>query len=129
MTPLQKLEAICTEMYERWDKDQRAGKLLQALCGTLPNYRKDVDEVRAALMPGLYLIWSNEHKAWWRPDSRGYTIDVAQAGRYERDDAIRIASGSRDGWFVGEVPAEIAISEADVLAHKMQPAPKRNSAA
>jgi hypothetical protein len=74
----------------------------------------------------VYLIWSNEHRAWWRANSCGYTIHVDQAGRYPRDEALEIASGSRDGWYHGEVPPEIAISEADVLAHKMQPARKRN---
>lgn len=48
-TPLEKLEAICAEIYERWDKDQRSGKLLAALAGKLPNYRQDVTDVRQAL--------------------------------------------------------------------------------
>jgi hypothetical protein len=48
-TPLLKLEAICEEIFERWDKDQRSGKLLGALGGRLPGYRADVDDVRAAL--------------------------------------------------------------------------------
>jgi len=48
-TPLQDLKAICAEIYDRWDKDMRSGKLLQALAGTLPKYRADVDRVRAAL--------------------------------------------------------------------------------
>lgn len=46
---LRKLELICDEIFERWDKDQRSGKLLSALAGRLPRYRADVDEVRAAL--------------------------------------------------------------------------------
>lgn len=49
MTPIEQLEAICAEIYERWDKDMRSGKLLQALAGRLPGYRPDVDAVRAAL--------------------------------------------------------------------------------
>lgn len=49
MTPLQQLEAICEEIFDRWDNDQRSGKLLLALSGRLPNYRPDVDAVRAAL--------------------------------------------------------------------------------
>ena len=73
----------------------------------------------------MYLIWSNEHQAWWRPNSRGYTIHVDAAGRYEREEAIKIATGARDGWFEGEVPPEIAISEEDVLAHKRQPKRER----
>lgn len=68
----------------------------------------------------MYLIWSNEHQAWWRPNSCGYTIYVDAAGRYGRDEALSIASGARDGWIEGEPPPEIAISEADILAHKMQ---------
>lgn len=48
-TPLQKLEQICDEIFDRWDADMRSGKLLLALAGKLPRYRKDVDDVRAAL--------------------------------------------------------------------------------
>lgn len=47
--PLRELEKICDEIFERWDKDQRSGKLLTALAGRLPGYRADVDRVRAAL--------------------------------------------------------------------------------
>lgn len=36
-----------------------------------------------------YLIWSNEHNAWWRPDARGYTAFLKDAGRYTRDEALR----------------------------------------
>ena len=75
----------------------------------------------------MFLIWSNEHQAWWRSDSCGYTMDVAQAGRYERDEALSIASGARDGWIEGEAPPEIAISEYDVLAHKRQPSRQRRA--
>ena len=49
MTPLEQLEAICEEIFERWDKDMRSGKLLRALSGKLPGYRADVDAVRARL--------------------------------------------------------------------------------
>lgn len=50
ITPLEQLETICAEIYGRWDKDMRSGKLLQALAGTLPKYRADVDAVRSALV-------------------------------------------------------------------------------
>jgi hypothetical protein len=46
---LQKLEAICEEIFDRWDADQRSGKLLSALSGRLKRYRPDVTEVRRAL--------------------------------------------------------------------------------
>ena len=48
-TPLEMLETICAEIFERWDKDMRSGKLLLALSGELENYREDVTAVRAAL--------------------------------------------------------------------------------
>lgn len=48
-SPLQELESICAEIYARWDKDMRSGKLLAALAGMSPGYRADVDRVRAAL--------------------------------------------------------------------------------
>jgi hypothetical protein len=49
ISALEKLDRICNEIFDRWDKDQRSGKLLTALAGLLPGYRADVDEVRAAL--------------------------------------------------------------------------------
>lgn len=65
---------------------------------------------------GPYLIWSNQHRAWWRPNRQGYTTHLDAAGRYGRDEAIGIARGTRDGWTDrGRVPDEIAIREADVL--------------
>ena len=64
---------------------------------------------------GKYLIWSNEHGAWWRPNSAGYTTFLESAGRYPRDRAIEIAARARDGWRPGTPPPEIAVAEADVL--------------
>lgn len=29
-----------------------------------------------------YLIWSNEHRAWWMPGRCGYTTLTHEAGRY-----------------------------------------------
>lgn len=44
-----------------------------------------------------YLIWSNEHRAWWGPGARGYAEMIAQAGRYSRDEAIKICARAQDG--------------------------------
>ena len=35
------------------------------------------------------LIWSIEHKAWWRENSRGYTSDQEDAGLYD----LEVAEG------------------------------------
>ena len=62
----------------------------------------------------LYLIWSEEHGAWWKPGGIGYTRSIKLAGRYSRDRAEAIsAEGNRGGTFC-EVPvrASLAISHA-----------------
>lgn len=45
-----------------------------------------------------YLIWSNQHCMWWRPNERGYTDSIEEAGRYPHSYATRIvATASVDG--------------------------------
>jgi hypothetical protein len=39
-----------------------------------------------------FLIWSNQHEAWWRPSERGYTPSIEEAGRYPRSVAERIVA-------------------------------------
>lgn len=57
----------------------------------------------------LFVIWSAEHNAWWRPDHNGYTSSLKDAGRYERDEAARIVRNAnvplpeRGFLFVNEV--------------------------
>lgn len=56
-----------------------------------------------------YYVWSWEHKAWWRPQSSGYTTELRDAGLYTFDECAHI--------IIGHVPPgeEVAIhpSEAD----------------
>jgi hypothetical protein len=37
-----------------------------------------------------YLIWSHEHGRWWGPGGCGYVSRMSQAGRYSREQALRI---------------------------------------
>jgi hypothetical protein len=39
-----------------------------------------------------YVIWSEEHGAWWAPGEMGYTTSLAQAGRYTRTRAAEIVT-------------------------------------
>jgi hypothetical protein len=39
-----------------------------------------------------WLIWSNEHRAWWKPDGYGYTTLTQRAGFYTKTDAERIVA-------------------------------------
>jgi excisionase family DNA binding protein len=71
------------------------------------------DEVRALLGVDApadeteWLIWSNEHDAWWGPDERGYYRDVHRAGCYAEAHARRIARVR--GWRDDRTPPEVAI--------------------
>lgn len=66
-------------------------------------------------MPEMYLVWSNEHGAWWRPNRQGYTVIFQSAGRYSRDEAISICANARDGWEAKLTPSEIPVREQDAL--------------
>ena len=50
-----------------------------------------------------FVVWSWEHRAWWRADRKGYTESLNEAGHYTFDEAADIT--------VGHIPAgeEIAM--------------------
>lgn len=39
-----------------------------------------------------WLIWSNEHGAWWKPGRYGYTKSRLEAGRYSFEEAAEICT-------------------------------------
>lgn len=41
-----------------------------------------------------WLIWSIEHKAWWKAGYRGYTELRWLAGSYSYDEALKIIDGA-----------------------------------
>lgn len=63
-----------------------------------------------------YLIWSNEHQAWWGPVRWGYTTEISKAGRYSREQAVEIVREARGGMRPGENFPEIAVREDDAFA-------------
>lgn len=44
--------------------------------------------------PIEYVIWSFEHKAWWRPDRCGYTEFLDEAARYTEGEAIALVDAA-----------------------------------
>lgn len=52
-----------------------------------------------------WLIWSNEHRSWWREAHNGYTTDRKQAGRYFYEEALQIVAGANQ-FVSGNTPNE-----------------------
>lgn len=56
-----------------------------------------------------FLIWSNEHNAWWAPGSRGYTPDVSQAGIYGEKQAYEIVQNANRYQYAPDPPNECLV--------------------
>ena len=77
---------------------------------------KDGREQGRRDMEGNYLIWSNEHRAWWGPGRHGYVQGIDGAGRYSRAEAIEICTHAlMTGRHIGMI-SEIPVRLADVRA-------------
>ena len=63
-----------------------------------------------------YVVWSNEHSAWWGANRSGYYTHLSAAGRYSRDEAIRICRGARGGREFNQNPSEVPILLQDAEA-------------
>ena len=59
-----------------------------------------------------YLIWSNEHRSWWRTNSLGYTTNVAEAGIYPRAQALEICERATMDW--SRAPNEVPVRLEDL---------------
>jgi hypothetical protein len=42
----------------------------------------------------VYVIWSFEHDAWWKPHRLGYTLEIEEAGHYSADEANEIVDNA-----------------------------------
>jgi hypothetical protein len=56
----------------------------------------------------VYLLWSNKHNAWWRPDSCGYTDKVEEAGEYTEAEAVGKVVASANSGRLDQVTAMVA---------------------
>lgn len=60
-------------------------------------------------MPDItYLLWSNKHQAWWRPDGYGYTENQDEAGRFSEDDATGYMIRSAHSGVLSQITCMVA---------------------
>lgn len=71
----------------------------------------------------LWLIWSNEHHAWWGANERGYVKTKGNAGQYAFDKAVSICRSDNRGL---ELPNETMLP---VLVQRDPQAPNESQAA
>ena len=59
----------------------------------------------------IYVVWSNEHRGWWKKGQFGYTDKLADAERYSRNGALNVCLGAmparRDGCPLNEIPVRL----------------------
>lgn len=65
-------------------------------------------------MEDEYLVWSNEHRAWWRPGRCGYSVGLMGAGKYSRADALAICRDAIPSAANVGLISEIPVRYADV---------------
>lgn len=64
-----------------------------------------------------YLVWSNQHRMWWKANRCGYTPDRDTAGRYTRAEADAIVKDATvDGHITHVSPTGIRYADEIVVA-------------
>jgi hypothetical protein len=87
-TQLKDLEYIC----------ELAALYLKGTGGTWPDRIQRYRELLLSMIEespkDLYLVWSEEHLAWWKGGSGGYTRSLKEAGRYSYVAAMDIEANA-----------------------------------
>lgn len=65
-------------------------------------------------MRDAYLVWSNEHRGWWRPGGAGYTRRIDKAALYSHSEAMDICLQAMVGRRGNEPLREIPVALHDV---------------
>lgn len=90
------------------------------------NEAASVDSRNLDRSPSLYLIWSNEHRAWWGPQRSGYVLTISAAGRYLREEALEICRNAIPGaghlGHLTEIPVALRDMK-DFLENQITPIP------
>lgn len=87
-------------------RDRKPWRHDPKLCRSLAHYQHNPHLVPAGKM---VRIWSSEHGAYWRPHSKGYTTEMAEAGRWLIQDAFaetRHCGPEKRIWFIDILPGD-----------------------
>lgn len=116
---------------ERVEKLYNLAKSLESHIRTVikqrEDYKSEVSRLNAALrerteevgrLRGDWLIWSNEHRAYWAPNSCGYTPYLERAGRYQYHAARRICERANlcGNGYLTPVPCEVMVPSPELMA-------------
>lgn len=70
----------------------------------------NVDEKAASYVTHCWLIWSNEHKAWWKKGNHGYTSFLSEAARFTFTEACQVLNeANKYRWFCSNEPHETMV--------------------
>ena len=69
------------------------------------------EQLRQVKESKVWLVWSNEHQAWWGPNRSGYFIDINSAGRYTLAEAVSCAETRSPA----EIPPEVVVPAPEII--------------
>lgn len=88
-----------------------AFKALHQCQHLLGEVAQETDETNTTPSDKPYLIWSHEHRAWWRSSSHGYTRNRAAAGLYTLAQAEEIVASANAYLSDNDIPNECIVPE------------------
>ena len=71
------------------------------------------NEIVNDLEKSKWLVWSQEHKMWWRDNHLGYTTSRRLAGRYSFQEAKEIVASANE--HLAMLPNEAMVEDVPVL--------------
>lgn len=83
----------------------------------LPNFARAIRILRRPEdLEAQWLIWSNQIGAWWKQNKTSYTRALSDAGRFTRDEALRVCGLGFDGWDGTQAPTRLPVRLEDAEA-------------
>lgn len=114
------------------DCGELGGEHGHTVCGLVPGHKGPHAWERLLTRPEAlsaereeWLIWSNEHRAWWGPNNCGYPKDVSNAGRYTFAEAREICTSR--SWESVNIPPETMIHLSAVVGPLLANSPRASA--